>query len=1028
MQSPRAGKHLLSHPQPKGAAVGGERNVCRAVAQPLRLKAGVLAVVAAWLLPAGTVVANPVGGVAVVGQATVTQSGSRMVVTTQNGTGTQYSAINWQGFSVPAGSSTYFQQPGSTSTVVNRVVTATPSLIYGTLGSNGRVVLVNQSGITVGAGAVVDTAAFTAAAMRMSDADFTSGRLRFGDAAASGGTVDVQGQILARSGDVVLIGQRVQTGAQALVQAPNGSAVLAAGQQVEITGRGLEGIALLVQAPTDEVVNLGSIKGNAVGLFAGTLRHSGVAEAVAVQEDGGRVYLKATNAVAVDGQSRARGLLEKGGSIQVTAPQVNLGAGANLDASGRLGGGEVLVGGGFQGVDARLANATNTVVDAGAVLKADALDAGNGGSVVVWADGTTRYAGALSARGGASGGNGGRAEVSGKGTLLFEGSADLRATSGAVGSLLLDPTNLIIGINTAGVATVNSGTEYADPAYAGPFNPPSPTVTVSASSIGTLLETTNVTLAASQDITLTTSLSKLSGTGATTLTLNAGRDINLGDPVNPAALSIYSYSGVLNLTLDAGRNLVGSNATLSVSDANVVLKAGTGNLSIGSITAKSLDVTSGGSATFASASNQVGSLNATVGGTSGFTFNNHSSEVPSEFTITGLKATGGAVTIDNWGELKIAGNMSAAGNLSLTSHNAIILSGNLTAGGNVSVSAASGTLAANSNVTLKASQDISLMTSLSRSSGAGTTTLTFNADRDITLGDVASATTVDINGNSGVLNVTLNAGRSLAGSNGTLSVAESNVVLKAGTGTVSIGSIKANSLNVNSAGDATFASSSNQVANLNATVGGSSGLSFYNHSAGAPGTFTVTGVKASAGSVTVDNYGALSITGDVSAAGSLSLTAHSPITVSANMTATGNVNLSATSSDSTSNIRLDTGRSIRSTGGRVDMTAYNNIDQFGYVYGAAGVNATAQNGRINFGLTGYSGGSPLSYSQSGVSVTAPTAPLIVALSGSSLGDMSTSPLDTFLDALSDASNSSNPFDPANRDKDVLLVEGQMCTP
>ena len=75
-------------------------------------------------------------------------------VTTQNGSGTKHSAINWQSFSLPAGS--------STSTVINRVVTNAPSSIFGSLSSNGRVVLVNQSGIAVGAGALIDTAGFTA--------------------------------------------------------------------------------------------------------------------------------------------------------------------------------------------------------------------------------------------------------------------------------------------------------------------------------------------------------------------------------------------------------------------------------------------------------------------------------------------------------------------------------------------------------------------------------------------------------------------------------------------------------------------------------------------------------------------------------------------------------------------------------------------------------------------------------------------------------------------------------------------------
>src|SRR5690606_21401535 len=97
---------------------------------------------------------------------------------------TGHSAINWQSFSVPRGSVTQFNQPNAASLSINRVVGPDPSAIFGTLSSNGRLVLVNPAGITVGAGAVVDTAGFTASTLRMSDADALAGRLLFGEGGA----------------------------------------------------------------------------------------------------------------------------------------------------------------------------------------------------------------------------------------------------------------------------------------------------------------------------------------------------------------------------------------------------------------------------------------------------------------------------------------------------------------------------------------------------------------------------------------------------------------------------------------------------------------------------------------------------------------------------------------------------------------------------------------------------------------------------------------------------------------------------
>src|SRR5688572_15095254 len=68
-----------------------------------------LAVAAAFA--AGQALAQATGPQVIHGQAIVTRSGNSMVVTTANGVGTGHSAINWQSFSVPAGSTTRFDQP-----------------------------------------------------------------------------------------------------------------------------------------------------------------------------------------------------------------------------------------------------------------------------------------------------------------------------------------------------------------------------------------------------------------------------------------------------------------------------------------------------------------------------------------------------------------------------------------------------------------------------------------------------------------------------------------------------------------------------------------------------------------------------------------------------------------------------------------------------------------------------------------------------------------------------------------------------
>ena len=366
----------------------------------LRIGSLSLAVALCWGLTPH-VHANPTGGVAIHGQAVFDSSqANKLLVTTQNGAGTNFSAINWQSFSIPAGSSTRIEQPNAASMSINRVVTNTPSVLFGTLSSNGSVVLVNQSGIAVGAGALVDTAGFTASAVGMTDADAMSGRLRFaGDKALgnSGGTLSVQGNLIARGGDVVLVAPSIDLAKTAVVEAPGGSVVLAAGQSVEVTGRGLEGITMQVQAPLDQAVNLGTLRGDAVGIFAGTLKHSGLIQANQVSMDGGRVVLKSSGDAIVEGsgQIQASSASGKGGRIEVLGKRVALNDSAALDASGATGGGTVLVGGDAHGDNLSIQNSQKTFVSAAATIKADATGTGDGGKVVVWADEATHFGGSI---------------------------------------------------------------------------------------------------------------------------------------------------------------------------------------------------------------------------------------------------------------------------------------------------------------------------------------------------------------------------------------------------------------------------------------------------------------------------------------------------------------------------------------------------------------------------------------------------------------------------------------------------------
>ncbi|MCF6290533.1 MAG: filamentous hemagglutinin N-terminal domain-containing protein [Desulfobacterales bacterium] len=380
--------------------------------------------------------------------------------------------IHWRDFSINANEAVRFVQQNSASSVLNRITGGNPSRIFGLLESNGRVFLINPNGILFGPDSRIDVNGLVASTLDISDRDFLSGNLFFGNGPDSG-FIDNQGTITTPDGGkVYLIAPDIEN--SGIIRSPAGEVLLAAGHSVQIVDADTPEIAVVVSAPEDRAVNLGGIvaQSGTVGIYGSLIAQSGIVSAdSATVGTNGQIYFKASQGVTLDnasitsasgsnggeitieseagdtlvsGTMTATGAHGQGGEIRILGNQVILTGRAMVDASGSSGGGRVLVGGDFQGADPDIRNAASATVAAGAVIKADALTVGDGGDVVIWSDGDTAFSGRISARGGDDGGNGGNVEVSGRRNLTYQGLADLRAPQGLAGTLLLDPTNFIV--------------------------------------------------------------------------------------------------------------------------------------------------------------------------------------------------------------------------------------------------------------------------------------------------------------------------------------------------------------------------------------------------------------------------------------------------------------------------------------------------------------------------------------------------------------------------------------------------------
>ncbi len=666
--------------------------------------------------------AAPAGEHLVAGMAEFSRQGGNLTINQLS----ERAIINWQDFSISHGNVTRFVQPGASSAVLNRVISGNASHLFGDLKANGQVFLINPNGVLVGSTGVIDTRSFVASTLDLSNQDFLDG----GDLSFSGqgaGIVNL-GRIRGLGGDVFLIAPQIDN--QGVIET-DGVAGLGAGAQVLLRDSGSERLwvgAAPVAADGNAIDNSGLIEAAQAELqsaggnvYALSINNSGAVRATTVANEGGRILLKAGSGGTVisSGTLDASSATGQGGHIEVTGTRVGLIGDALVDASGRHGGGEVLIGGDFQGNNAAVMNAEQTHVGAGATIRADGGVDGNGGKVIVWADGITRYYGDISARGGSAGGDGGLVEVSGKEWLSFAGHVDAGASHGKAGSLLLDPKNIVI--SNAGVDVFADNDGFGDN--------PGDDATIAPSSITALTDAgTNVILQANNDISILSNIiSNNPGGNGGHMTFQAGRSISINANItsdNSNITFVANDPGATEEHRDAGAAIFHNDGQIHAGTGTVSIKIGagiadadpdkreTGDLMTGNVNAANMVVTHEGyspdgvvdiGATTLTNSltvlsndrdlvNNSGAI--TVLGVSSFDLGS------GDFTVTGLNtdfdqvrfSSAGNVTLNDVNAVRIGQGAASniAGDLVVSSRGPIGTSGAVIVGGETHLTAVSG--------------------------------------------------------------------------------------------------------------------------------------------------------------------------------------------------------------------------------------------------------------------------------------------------------------------------------------------------
>lgn len=404
-------------------------------------------------------IAMPTSSEVVSGEATFTYEDAKTLTIQVK----DHTILQHEQFSIAEGEKVRYVQPNSSSVVLSRVVGKEPSILLGEIESNGKVFFVNPNGVYFGKEARVDVGSLIVSTLDILDTDYLEERYCFSQGKSSGEIVNLGSLQAQEGGSIALLSSSIFN--EGKILAKTGTVLLAAGEKItlDFLGDGLMEFVVegsLEKAMIEQAGSIESLKGH-VYLNMGSIAKiredlintDGILVGEQFLESNGKIYLTDKSQIAAEGieiegregvDLQVEGYLKtEGGKIHLFAEEILLQKG-EINSSGALGGGKVLIGGGMQGQGGYFL-AEGVTVEPSFSIVADCLEMGDGGQVILWSQGVTSFNGSISSRGGVLGGDGGFVETSGALALSVEtGRVDMAALYGERGTWLLDPLQITI--------------------------------------------------------------------------------------------------------------------------------------------------------------------------------------------------------------------------------------------------------------------------------------------------------------------------------------------------------------------------------------------------------------------------------------------------------------------------------------------------------------------------------------------------------------------------------------------------------
>lgn len=315
---------------------------------------------------------------------------------------TSKSVIDWEDFSIDLQERVRCKLPDKTCSILHKVVGKKISKIDGKLISNAKVYLINENGIFIQENGVIRAQDFIASTHLFSNKEFIEDNMDV--FLPKKGEVINRGLIIAKKGKVKLLGKNIH--------------------------------------------NSGNIECAEAYLYSleGCMNLEGVIEAKSAKNVGGEIFLSAEKGTMnIEGDCIAKNP-KKGGKISIQGERINIFEKSHIQTSSQENGGNICIGKIKKESEENSTAAQGVWIAQGATILADALTSGKGGDVLVWSDKQTLFGAHVSAKGGKNFGDGGLVEISGKQQLVYEGDVDTTAVKGATGTLVFDPSDIVIDL------------------------------------------------------------------------------------------------------------------------------------------------------------------------------------------------------------------------------------------------------------------------------------------------------------------------------------------------------------------------------------------------------------------------------------------------------------------------------------------------------------------------------------------------------------------------------------------------------